>query len=242
MTFTELYATHQASGGTLSERQFRFKLNYDVRKGRMLKLGRDDFEPTESSSLKPYSHAYSLLSRSIAEELTSLGLRFNIFETRQLDEFGVDLGENRVFVSVERGRSAEISDFASRRYPGFKVFVRDFVTEAPAGGKRNWQARPELWFVDLISDKALLSLVNLSERHKIFNSLVTRYALDVSKMRRYARRRTTIEQMNAFLSYRAKLEACGWEFEDSVLSVSSEAENLGHKEHKVHKDLGGQYE
>lgn len=213
MTFTELYATHISFGGTLSERQFRLKLNYDVRKGRMLKLARDDFEPAESSSLKLYSHTYSLLSRSIAEELSAIGLRFNIFETRQLDEFGIDLGENRVFVSVERGKSAEIADLLARHYPDFKVFVRDFVTEAPSGGKRNWQARPELWFVDLISEKELLSLMTLSQRLKVFDSLATSYALDISKMRRYARRRATIEQMNDFLSCRKILESSGWKFE-----------------------------
>lgn len=217
MTFSELYAAHIAEGGSLSERQFRLRLNYDVRKGRMLKLGRDDFESAETSSLRPYSHAYTLLSRSIAEELTSLGLRFNIFETRQLDEFGVDLGENRVFVSVERGKSAEISALLARHYPDFKVFVRDFVTEAPTGGKRNWQARPELWFVDLISDKDLLALLTPQQRRQVFVELALRYALDTSKLRRYARRRTTIEQMNAFLSYRSTLESSGWKFETEIL-------------------------
>lgn len=214
MTFSELYAAHIAEGGSLSERQFRLRLNYDVRKGRMLKLGRDDYEPADGSR-KLYRYAYSLVSRSIAEDLAPLNLRFNIFETRQLAEFGVDLGENHVFVSVERGRSTEISAFASLRYPGFKVFVRDFVTEAPAGGKHNWQARPELWFVDLISDKDLLALLTPTQRRQVFVELALRYALDISKMRRYASRRTSIEQMNAFLSCRSTLEASGWKFEES---------------------------
>lgn len=85
----------------------------------------------------------------------------------------------------------------------------------------------QLWFVDLISDKELLSLVNLSDRHKIFSSLVTRYALDVSKMRRYARRRTTIEQMNAFLPYRVKLEASEWKFEEAHTENTENAEVWG---------------
>lgn len=225
MTFTELYAAHVTNGGAMSERQFRLRLNYDVRRGRMLKLGRDNYEPADDSR-KLYKHEYSLISRSIAEDLVSRGVRFNIFETRQLDEFGVNLGENRVFVSVERGKSAEISDLVARHYPGFKVFVRDFVTEAPSGGKHNWQAKPELWFVDLISDKELLSLLTLPQRHHIFIELAIRYALDVNKMRRYASRRTTIEQMNDFLSYRS-LESCGWKFEESHTENAENSEFCG---------------
>lgn len=228
MTFSELYAAHIAEGGSLSERQFRLRLNYDVRKGRMLKLARDDYEPADGSR-RLYRYSYSLVSRSIAEDLIARGVRFNIFETRQLAEFGVDLGENRVFISVERGRSAEISDFVSRRYPGFKVFVRDFVTEAPSGGKHNWQARPELWFVDLISDKDLLALLTPQQRRQVFVELALRYALDTSKLRRYARRRTTIEQMNAFLSYRSTLEAYGWKFEESHAEIAENTEILGGK-------------
>ncbi len=84
------------------------------------------------------------------------------------------------------------------KYP---IIVQNLITEAPIQKINNLKtATLEKILVDIISDSDLFSTFQGRELHNIYQNAFQNYKISLSKMKRYAKRRSKMENLKSILS------------------------------------------
>ena len=204
----ELRDVMNNNGISLSEASFKVKLNELLNLELISRVGRNAYCVPKSGVYK-YQYEYSALAETIVVEIQENHpiMDFTVLETIQLNEFtNHQLAHNVVFVSIE----GDLSDYAFNTlkeiYPGkvlinpkIDVFhkywyddmivVGKLVTESPRDQKSQWATVLEKLLVDIIADPLLSYSVSESEYTNIYAEAFSKYAINESRLFRYARRR-----------------------------------------------------
>ena len=188
-----------------------------------MRVGRNRYV-ADDTKLLPYAYSPSQKATAISELLTGRfpDVKFSVFELVQLNDFlNHQIASNVIFVSVEK----ELKDFAFNalqerlnemilvdpteemffRYwsPGL-VVLRNRMTEAPTGRPLRWQTPLEKILVDLQADRLLRGCFEEAELPQLYADVFRRYAVDRSKLYRYARRRGIEAKVRASVEGTAK--------------------------------------
>jgi len=218
-TVGEAYERALSSGYSKSVDAFRMLFLRQVRSGRLFRVARDRYIAGDSGVVG-YSWKYSEDANRVVSEILSAtdGLRFSVFEIRQLNEFVNHLyGLNSIFVAVaDRAADFVFSDIQPSHVgkvllrPSAEEFYRyqmdgtivllDLPTEAPGCSRSRWRCGIEKWLVDLFAEPLLKDLVSQSELPNILNLAFGRYAVNESALFRYAKRRTVDVVLRDFIA------------------------------------------
>ena len=222
-TRIELFAEWRREKADLTDNALRSRLARGLRSGRIMRVGRNRYVAGDTKLL-PYVYSPSQKATDIADLLTGRfpDIKFSVFELVQLNDFlNHQIASNVIFVSVEK----ELKDFAFTalqerlnemilvdpteemffRYwsPGL-VVLRNRMTEAPTGRPLRWQAPLEKILVDLQADRLLRGCFEEAELPQLYADVFQRYAVDRSKLYRYARRRGIEAKVRASVEGTAK--------------------------------------
>lgn len=211
----------------IAEKGFKTKyaLDYSLRQaladGSIVRIGWNQYVFVNEKAL--YNYKYSEDALEIASVLSSEyeGIRFRIFEMRQLNGFQNHLiAHNTIFVYVENDLIDYAFDTLRNIYAGRillkpkaddyyryrvdnQIVVLRLPSESPKGVDAPWQTRLEKMLVDLATDKLLIELVPQSEMKTIFNIAYSSYLIDENTMFRYAKRKGALSKFsNALEVYR----------------------------------------
>lgn len=175
---------------------------------KIIKISRDCFCRIEGQRFEyqyPYSEELCLIAKEIQDEFPLLD--FQVWELVQLNEFvNHQIAHNTLFIEVEdmledsvfeflKGRYAgvllkpDVKEYYKYRKPDNTIVIRKMVTEAPAAIKGTHFSRLEKILVDISKDKLIKSMIDERECTTIFRDSYERYALDISRLCRYASRR-----------------------------------------------------
>lgn len=119
------------------------------------------------------------------------------------------IAHNVVYLSVENALGNFVFEELRERYPGkvFQQYWQDNMivivklpTEAPKGKRIFWHTELEKLLVDIMADKLVKQSVIKSEYSAIYEETFHHYAIDESKMFRYAKRRTADKRILDFLA------------------------------------------
>lgn len=207
-SMNEAYERALSSGYLGRIEAFRMCFLRQVKAGRILRVARDRYI-TDASGLVRYSWDYSEESKKVASEICAKtdGLRFSIFEIRQLNEFVNHLyGQNTIFISVaDRAADFVFSDLQEahigrillrpspdefyRYQMDGTIVLQDMPTEAPGCSRSKWQCAIEKWLVDLFAASLLKNMVSPMELVDVLNGVFEKYAINESALFRYAKRR-----------------------------------------------------
>lgn len=153
----------------------------------------------------PYSEELCLIVKEIKDEFPLLD--FQVWELVQLNEFvNHQLAHNTLFIEVEEMLEESVFEFLKEKHVGVllkpdvkeyykyrepdnTIVIQKMVTEAPAAIKGTNFSRLEKILVDVLKDKLVGSMIDERECSTIFEDSFARYALDVSRIYRYASRR-----------------------------------------------------
>lgn len=222
-TRIELFAEWRREKADLTDNALRSRLARGLRSGRIMRVGRNRYVAGDTKLL-PYAYSSSQKATDIADLLMGRfpDIKFSVFELVQLNDFlNHQIASNVIFVSVEK----ELKDFAFTalqerlnemilvdpteemffRYwsPGL-VVLRNRMTEAPTGRPLRWQAPLEKILVDLQADRLLRGCFEEAELPQLYADVFRRYAVDRSKLYRYARRRGIEAKVRASVEGTAK--------------------------------------
>lgn len=83
----------------------------------------------------------------------------------------------------------------------FPIVIENLISEAPIQKIKNWQtATIEKILIDIISNVDLFSTFQGRAIYTIYEIAFTRYDINISKMKRYAKRRSKIKKLEHILS------------------------------------------
>lgn len=126
------------------------------------------------------------------------------------------MAHNVFFVSVENDLGDFVFDTLKTIYPGkvliypdaemyHRYWVEDIIvilrlpTEAPRGKRTVWETCLEKMMVDAFCEKIIASAYPSEEGASLFENMFGLYAVDESKLFRYARRRGVEKKLRSFI-------------------------------------------
>ena len=172
-----------------------------------------------NKSLKNYEN---LCSDQVADIISKVEARFplldfQVWELRWLNEFFNHLiAKNIVFLEVENSGCEFVYSFLSETRKGGvllrpsqkelefysfdgTVIVNRLISETPKKRINSHHVAIEKIIVDLFADKTVKSLLSVDDYPEAIERIFERYAVDRSKLFRYAGRRNKSEEITAFL-------------------------------------------
>lgn len=203
---------------SISDSGFYRMMKKMLSNGEIIRVGRNAYcVPTRQMVV--YSHQYLELSQDLADYIrgSCSDLDFRIFETVQLNEFlNHQIGRNVIFLSIEEDLGEFVfQDIRDRYnnnvllYPSIELYHRYWKenmividrlpTEAPKGSKEYWQTDLEKFLVDIMADKLIADTFSESEYPLIYETAFSDFAVDESKMFRYAKRRGIDQKIKRYL-------------------------------------------
>lgn len=202
----------------MSGAYYELELRRMVASGEAVRVGRGEYLVGPGAARPAYSFGYSDVAERAADVLLGAfdGADFLVLELAQLNEFlNHQIGQHAVLVSVERDLEDFAFDELAGAFPGkalFRPSVEDYhryasdgavvvlrlVTEAPCLGG-GWGTPPEKFLVDLLAEPLLRSLVPEGEVPHMYENALGRYAVNVSRLLRYAARRGCREEASALV-------------------------------------------
>lgn len=201
----------------MSSAYYELELRHMLESGEAARVGRGEYLVGPDAVRPTYSYGRSETEEKVVDTLLASfdGADFSVFELAQLNEFlNHQIGRGTVFVSIERDLENFAFDALAEALPGgvlFRPSVEDYhryatdgavvvlrlVTEAPRGG--DWGAPPEKFLVDLVAESLLRSLVPEGEVLNVFEGVLRRYVVNVSRLLRYAARRGCREEVSTLV-------------------------------------------
>lgn len=211
-TRTDYLSAIRESNTQLSEEALVYRLRDDASKGRIIRVGRNQY--TFPGNKQDYAYSYSEEAVLLADEIRNdyPDAFFQIFELIQLNAFVNHLfAHNTIFIFVENELIDYVFDTLRRNHPGrvmlkpslehyYRYLVENQIvilrlpSESPENETVPWQSRLEKILVDISVDKLLSGIVSAEERETIFRESLDRYYLDVKAMFRYARRKGALDK------------------------------------------------
>ena len=211
-----------------TEGRCRASLYKDIEKliseGNILRVARGQYViPSEMRVV--YHHEYSEIPQAVAEKMISEfpSLDFRITELIQFNEFvNHQIAHNAVFVHVEKGTEDFVFEQLKEIYPG-KVLLRPdletyhrywcddmivigrLISQTPKGDGVYWHASGEKLLVDIFADFLISSAIPESEWATVYTEMFSTYAINESRLFRYAGRRGCAERIRQFIEKRTSL-------------------------------------
>ena len=184
----------------------------------LFKVGADCYsrkKETRGTYLPRYSNFSIELLSKMEERFPEL--EFTLFETLLLNEFVNHMyAQNVLVLQVEKDLCPFTFDFLNELFPGKVLFnpssedlgryksdnciiLENRISEAPFDKKYPHFITMEKLLVDTVSDKAFKDLIPTSEVRNIYENAKLIYKSDLTKIKRYAKRRNAWTKVEALL-------------------------------------------
>ena len=189
-----------------------------LKAGLVSRVGRNKYTVSSEKAV-PYEHQYSELAEGVASAVIRNYpyLDFTVFELVQLNRFvNHQIAHNVIFLSVESDLGDYIFDSLKTEYPGHVlnhpsvdvydqywtddlIIINKLLTEAPKGVSQPWHTCLEKLLVDLMAEPLYREIIHRGEYPSIYEDAFQNYAIDESRMFRYARRRNAADRLRTFI-------------------------------------------
>ena len=213
-----LYNLFKESKKDLSYNSVGWIIDEGLKSKTLFKVGADSYsrkKETRSTYIPRYSDFSKELLSRMAERFPELN--FTLFETLLLNEFVNHMyAQNVLVLQVEKDLCPFTFDFLNELYPGKILFnpssedlgryksdnciiLENRISEATFDKEHPHFITLEKLLVDSVSDKAIKELIPSSEVSNIFENAGLIYRSDLTKIRRYAKRRNAWNKVEALL-------------------------------------------
>lgn len=175
----------------------------------------------QSSYVYPHSAEFLEVENCIVAKYPSV--RFQMWELIQMNDFvSHQIAKNVIFVEVEGLLVDSVYDvlherfpyamnrpdldlFYRQRAPATDIVVQRLVSEAPSPAS-NHSCVLEKILVDILSKKLSGQMIARSEYPSVFTQVFQKYAIDETRMFRYARRRHLYDDLRQFIAERTDIK------------------------------------
>ena len=216
-----LYNLLKENNKDLSYNSVGWIIDQGLKSNLLFKVGSDSYSRTkETRSL--YLPRYSDFSKDLLSKMEERfpELEYTLFETLLLNEFVNHLYAHNILVlQVEKDLCPFTFDFLNELFPGKVLYnpssddlgryqsdnciiLENRISEAPFDKENPHFITLEKLLVDTVSDKAFKDLIPTCEINNIFENAKLFYKSDLTKIRRYAKRRNAWPKVDALLEKR----------------------------------------
>jgi len=213
-----LYKLFKENKKDLSYNSVGWIIDQGLKSNLLFKVGSDSYSRTkETRSL--YLPRYSDFSKDLLSKMEERfpELEYTLFETLLLNEFVNHLYAHNILVlQVEKDLCPFTFDFLNELFPGKVLYnpssddlgryqsdnciiLENRISEAPFDKENPHFITLEKLLVDAVSDKAFKDLIPTSEISNIFENARLFYKSDITKIRRYAKRRNAWSKVEFLL-------------------------------------------
>ena len=210
------------AGSPVSKSTLERRLRAAIKAGLVVRVGRDRYMLAENGRSR-YIAQPSESCREIVNYVQSQcpDMRISVFETRQMNEFVNHLvALNTIFIFVGNDMADFLFQVLRDRFSGrvllkpseetyFRyrsentIVLLDGLSEEPHCRGADAMALAEKWLVDLFAEPLIRNNFNGADLPDACAEVFARYAIDESRMFRYARRRNAEERLKALLTEQA---------------------------------------
>lgn len=215
----ELLEKLEAIKPGLTKSGYHWAISCLISEGVLDRKGRGEYRLSDGNEKIEYSPRYSEVATNLMDTISNQYpyVHFTVFETALMNDFLNHLiAQNTVFVQVEKESSVYIFRFLQEQgYQGLMykpdrkdfslywskdgVVVTDMISEAPVRTDEPSVITLEKMLVDMCADKLISTTFSRSELPEVFEQASEHYALDQTKMLRYARRRNKEKEITMYL-------------------------------------------
>ncbi len=219
------YVTHEDP--SFQETQMRYLLGNLIASKSISRIARNQYVVQMKENAKQkFSNPYSDKSFSLIEIMLDRFplINFRVWELCWLNEFfNHQIARNKIFVEVEKEGCEFVFD-ALRDIYSVEVLYRPsepelyrygqddgiivdrLIAEAPSGSPEKYNVALEKLIVDLFANKLLRSMVSQGDYPLALSQMFAVYAIDQSKLFRYARRRNKEKVIRDFINQNTSIK------------------------------------
>lgn len=213
-----LYNLFKENNKDLSYNSVGWIIDEGLKSNLLFKVGSDAYS-RKKETRNTYSPRYSEFSKELLSKMEERfpELEYTLFETLLLNEFVNHLYAHNILVlQVEKDLCPFTFDFLNELFPGKVLYnlssdnlgryqsdnciiLENRISEAPFDKEHPHFITMEKLLVDTVSDKAIKELIPTSEVTNIYENAKLFYKSDLTKIRRYAKRRNVWTKVEALL-------------------------------------------
>ena len=218
LTRRELYGFLKKTNKDLSYNSVGWLIETGIKTNVLFKVGSDSYS-RKNDTRKIYEPTYSSTAKKVSSVMKKLypELDYVLFETILLNEFVNHLyAQNVLVLQVEKALCPFVFEALNEKFPG-KVFynptakdlgryktdnciiLENKISEAPCDKENPHYITLEKLLVDCVSDKIIKELIPSSEVSNIYENAKLLYRTDLTKIRRYAKRRNVWSRVEELL-------------------------------------------
>ena len=213
-----LYNLLKENNKGLSYNSVGWIIDKGLKSNLLFKVGSDSYS-RKKETRSTYSPRYSEFSKELLSKMDERfpELEYTLFETLLLNEFVNHLyAQNILVLQVEKDLCPFTFDFLNELFPGKVLYnpssddlgryqsdnciiLENRISEAPFDKEHPHFITMEKLLVDTVSDKAIKELIPTSEVSNIYENAKLIYKSDLTKIKRYAKRRNAWTKVEALL-------------------------------------------
>jgi len=213
-----LYNLFKENNKDLSYNSVGWIIDEGLKSNLLFKVGSDSYS-RKKETRNTYSPRYSEFSKELLSKMEERfpELEYTLFETLLLNEFVNHLYAHNILVlQVEKDLCPFSFDFLNELFPGKVLYnpssddlgryqsdnciiLENRISEAPFDKEHPHFITMEKLLVDTVSDKAIKELIPTSEVSNIYENAKLIYKSDLTKIKRYAKRRNAWTKVEALL-------------------------------------------
>ena len=213
-----LYNLFKENNKDLSYNSVGWIIDEGLKSNLLFKVGSDSYS-RKKETRNTYSPRYSEFSKELLSKMEERfpELEYTLFETLLLNEFVNHLYAHNILVlQVEKDLCPFTFDFLNELFPGKVLYnlssdnlgryqsdnciiLENRISEAPFDKEHPHFITMEKLLVDTVSDKAIKELIPTSEVTNIYENAKLIYKSDLTKIKRYAKRRNAWTKVEALL-------------------------------------------
>ena len=218
-----LYNLFKETNKDLSYNSVSWIIEEGLKSKILYKVGADSYSRKQETR-KIYAPHYSDFANELLAKMSERfpELQYTVFETLLLNEFVNHMySQNILVLQIEKDLCPFTFDFLNEMFPGkvlyapspedlgrYKsdncIILENRISEAPFDKEHPHFITIEKLLVDVVSDKAIKNLVPGSEVTNIFENVSMIYRSDLTKIRRYAKRRNVWNKLETLLGLEKK--------------------------------------
>ena len=219
MTRRELFLFLKKKNKALSYNSVGWIIENGIKSNVLFKIGSDSYS-RKNDTRKTYTPLYSTAAKKVFSVMQKQypDLDYVLFETVLLNEFVNHLyAQNVIVLQVEKSLSSFTFEALNEKFPG-KVFynpnaedlgryksdnciiLENKISESPCDKENPHSITLEKLLVDCLADKIIKELIPSSEVSNIYENAKLLYKTDLTKIRRYARRRNAWGRVEELLN------------------------------------------
>lgn len=213
-----LYNLFKENNKDLSYNSVGWIIDEGLKSNLLFKVGSDSYS-RKKETRNTYFPRYSEFSKELLSKMEERfpELEYTLFETLLLNEFVNHLyAQNILVLQVEKDLCPFTFDFLNELFPGKVLYnpssddlgryqsdnciiLENRISEAPFDKEHPHFITMEKLLVDTVSDKAIKELIPTSEVSNIYENAKLIYKSDLTKIKRYAKRRNAWTKVEALL-------------------------------------------